>query len=156
MNIPLPAYQLPIAVVTLAIGIVILGYAIWCLIVSIRILTWPSVEALIVSATIEEEYNEGVCYRSKITYRYLIDEHEFTSSRIRIGPERLSGSQKFPQKVIAKYPAGTRVRAWYSPKDPSRSVLERGANFSIVFLIFGAYVFIVSAWNWLIGAVILG
>lgn len=146
---------MPIAVLTLLIGIAILGYAIWCTIVSIRNQSWPEVEAVIVSATVEEEYNEGTYYKPKITYRYSVNGSEFIGWRIKVAEGMTSSSPRRPQRIVAKYPMGTTVRAKYSPTDPSLSVLEPGPNFSIVMLFLFAYIITGTGWNWLTGAVIL-
>ena len=146
---------MPIAVLILLIGIAILAYAIWCAIVSIRNRSWPEVEAVIVSANVEEEYNEGIYYKAKITYRYSVNGFDFIGSRIKIAEDMTYSSPRRPQRIVAKYPKGTTLRAKYSPTDPSLSVLESGPNFSIVMLFLVAHIIIVMAWNWLTGAVIL-
>jgi hypothetical protein len=155
MNQQLPIYQLPIAVTLLLLGAALVGYTLWCLVVSFRSRSWPEVAATVVSARVVENRDEGTRYEFQMSYRYSIDGREFTSSRVRIGGQILSGSPGSPNKQMSAYPPGKKIRVHYCPTNPSLSVLEPGPHFPDLLLLVLESVIVTNAWNLLTGAVIL-
>jgi hypothetical protein len=89
-------------------------------------LQWPTVEGEIVESFVSEEYDEGRCYRPKIRYRYQVNDQEYTSELTTFKAYWLV--RKTAEKMVDRYPVGSRVQVHYNPRRPKQAVLEPGAS----------------------------
>lgn len=86
---------------------------------------WPSVEGVVVDATMEEAGGEGgeELYRPKVVYRYVALGREHLGDTIRIGGAT-ADKWEAVRAVLDRYVAGTAVRVRYDPERPNRAILE--------------------------------
>ena len=92
---------------------------------------WPWVEGVVTHAEVEREMNdphEGltqVGWRLALRYDYTVGGQAYTGHRRQAMPERFP-TEAQARRVLAPYPAGTRVKVFYDPAKPASSVLEPG------------------------------
>lgn len=90
-------------------------------------LKWPSTEGQIISSTISKSTRDedGCCeYELHVRYSYQVDGMVLEGNRLRV---RSDSSQflSHVEKKQAEYPVGARVKVYYDPEQPDRSVLIR-------------------------------
>jgi len=131
-----------------ALGFVFVGFAIFRTAECFHSRSWPSVEASILSSSVVKEFDDGIYYPAKVTYRYTVNGHTFVGERIKVGGEIKHVWAWVAKRTSRKYPVGAVVRAYYSRQDPSIAVLEPGFNiYLLVGIIAAGIVFLVNAWN---------
>lgn len=96
---------------------------------------WPSVPGRIVSSDVThvsrkvqlgDELEKLVHeHRVEIRYEFTLKNVLFSGIDVGEAPEQ-STDERWAQARVAKYPKGAEVQVFYSPKDPTRSVLEPG------------------------------
>ncbi len=96
---------------------------------------WPSVPGRIVSSDVTDvsrkvevgdELQKLVPeHRVEIRYEFTLKGVLFSGIDVGEAPEQ-STDERWAQARAAKYPKGAEVQVFYSPKDPTRSVLEPG------------------------------
>src|SRR5207248_3233626 len=92
-------------------------------------LTWPSVEGIVRTSTIE--YTGDGQPTPRVTYAYVVKGVAYTSDRY--APS--SGMSRADAKqVVAAHTPGARVTVYYNPTSPAQAVLVPGYNTSQVFL----------------------
>ena len=119
---------------------------------------WPSTAGEIVSSEVVGSYTDSVksywAVRPVVRYVYNVDGQQLEGDRLTLGLRQRDSqrSEEDAQATIAKYPQGQQVRVFYSPNDPTQSVLEPGApNGLLVPILIGmlivgfATTFVVSA-----------
>jgi hypothetical protein len=67
--------------------------------------------------------DSGPTYAPRITYRYTVDDRNYTSSRYAYGMVSHSG-HKNVQRLVADHPPGKAVTVYYDPRRPGESVLD--------------------------------
>jgi Protein of unknown function (DUF3592) len=130
------------------LGIAIVGIAIFCTMECIHSLSWPSVEATILSSYVTKEFNDGTYYPVKVTYQYTVNGRSFVGERVKVGGEITHTWGWVAKRSVRKYPVGAVVRAYFSRLDPTIAVLEPGFNISLLLgiVIIGA-VLLASSWH---------
>ena len=97
-------------------------------------LTWPSVIGTIVSSFVNSHHDSdnGVMYRAKVTYSYIVDDKTYQATRVKIGIQKGFsggvGAYSGAQRVVNKYPSGKEINVYYNPKIPENAVLEPGLS----------------------------
>ncbi|MDG9924616.1 MULTISPECIES: DUF3592 domain-containing protein [unclassified Pseudomonas] len=88
---------------------------------------WPTVEGVIteshITRTTEQRSSVRYEYEVRVQYSYNVDGVGYTSDRLRIRRTRYSWETN-AQRELAEYPVGQRVRVYYNPKEPERSLLK--------------------------------
>ena len=76
-------------------------------------------------------------YSAHVVYRYDLDGGSFESDRVWFGGDYSTSDRSEMSEVDRRYPVGADVMVYYSPDDPSQSVLMPGAYLSsyILFVI---------------------
>lgn len=87
---------------------------------------WPTAEGEIIESYVNEEYDEGRVYRPKVRYRFEVNDQEYTSDLITFKAYWLV--RKTAEKMVDRYPVGSRVQVHYNPRRPKQAVLEAGAS----------------------------
>lgn len=64
-------------------------------------------------------------YIPKVAYGYTVNDQYYKSEQIRVGAWRTS-QKEAAEAILAKYPLGQEVTAYYNPSNPAQSVLEPG------------------------------
>ena len=93
---------------------------------------WPTTEGVITASHITSNHKTSTekgwhgnryQYEVQVQYAYEVDGISYSGNRLRIGPKNHS-SEKNAQRELAEYPVGQRVRVYYNPKVPERSLLK--------------------------------
>ncbi|HYC13340.1 MAG TPA: DUF3592 domain-containing protein [Stellaceae bacterium] len=89
---------------------------------------WPTVKAVVRSATIAPvSAEQRRRFLPKLTYEYTVAGKAYTGDRL--GVVRYSDfSESYARDYIAKRAVGSEIAVNYDPADPSRSVLEPGSG----------------------------
>jgi hypothetical protein len=83
---------------------------------------WPSTDGRITRADVAGEPS-----RPKVAYAFRVGGREFVGERVRIS-SRPAKSAGAAGRSVERFTPGQRVRVYYDPADPSRSVLISGAD----------------------------
>jgi hypothetical protein len=104
--------------------------------------TWPEVPCTIVESHVEESSDsDGTTYKFAVTFNYLYEGRELTSSRYDFTDFYSSGYDG-KAKMVARYPAGSRTVAYVNPSNPSEAVLARSFSLSYLVGLFGLLFFL--------------
>jgi hypothetical protein len=91
---------------------------------------WPSVEGVVLESKVvenerPEESSATPTYRAVVEYRYEAGGEEHTGNKVEfLGAHYYS--EEAAGAVVARYPAGERVRVYHDAGNPGDSVLEPG------------------------------
>ncbi|MEI2611155.1 MAG: DUF3592 domain-containing protein [Candidatus Promineifilaceae bacterium] len=97
--------------------------------------SWPTTEGRITSAQIYEDSDEdGTSYGLNVSYNYTVNDQRYTGTRIELTD--YSSSRNYAEGLAEKYPVEAVVTVHYDPADPTKSVLETGANW-VQYLLMG-------------------
>lgn len=99
--------------------------------------------------------NRDNSYLPKVSYSFLVDGQVYRNDEIRLGG-MAQNSRAEAEAVLAGYPLGQEMSAFYNPANPAQSVLEPGVHsnlrvsllFSALFMLLGALI--------LVGGVLVG
>lgn len=96
--------------------------------------SWPAIPGKIVSSNIIEDTErerdddgrerESTTYRPDIRFAYSVDGADYTTDTWKLGGIVGSGSPKYAQGVIGRFPAGQAVTVYYNPASPDVAVLD--------------------------------
>ena len=97
--------------------------------------SWPTAEGRITFSEIYESRDEdGTSYGLNIGYNYAVEDRPYTGTRISLTD--YSSSRNYAEGLAEEYPVGKTVQVHYDPADPTKSVLETGANW-VQYLLMG-------------------
>jgi hypothetical protein len=102
--------------------------------------SWPQANGIILSSKVitSRGTKNKTNYSADISYSFKVKGEQYQSSQIYIGSEgTYSSSSKDAYKYKNKYPKGTTVNVYYSPKEEANSILEPGVN-TIHYIFLGA------------------
>jgi Protein of unknown function (DUF3592) len=86
---------------------------------------WPRVQGEVYDVQVwERNSRRGTSYTPYIKYRYTVAGKSYGNSRVRPGMGDVKKDSL--EQLLAKYPVGSRPEVYYSPSDPSNSMLEPG------------------------------
>jgi hypothetical protein len=88
---------------------------------------WPETPCEIVSSSVGRHSGSkgGSTYSIDITYRYQVREREFKSDTYSIMMGGSSSGRSSKQRVVARYPVGSKSVCYVNPEDPTETVLNR-------------------------------
>jgi hypothetical protein len=118
-----------------------------------RIDSYEEVDATVLSSAVDVERrndpDDGTdrTYYADITYEYTVDGETYESSNVMPGPGRSSSGENRAENIVADYPEGETVTAYYDPDDPSNAFLVKNrqllflgmAGFGGLFSLFGVF-----------------
>lgn len=93
---------------------------------------WPTAEGVITASRIASSHKTSTEkgwhgsryeYEVRVQYAYSVGGVSYSGNRLRIRPNKYS-SEGNAQRELAEYPVGQRVRVYYNPKEPERSLLK--------------------------------
>jgi hypothetical protein len=100
-----------------------------------RLSTWQPVEATVLRTRVDIRTDtDGSTYAPIVTYRYSVNDRDYTSSGTLPVSESRSGSWAY--RVVAGFTPGAQYTAWYDPHSPADAFIVR--SHSIVAPIFTA------------------
>ncbi len=109
-------------VIFVVFGVGALAVSLWLRHTNARAQSWLSTRARIVSSTIVSGPHDSE--RSvEITYQFTVGAREFASRCVSFSS--LRNDPKSQEQLLAQFPAGGLVEAFYDPSNPKRSVLLR-------------------------------
>jgi hypothetical protein len=145
------------SLVFIAIGAVLISYAIRMAAKAQQSLAWPYTEGQITHSAVlyktgatATTTNAGT-YKADVSYRYQVKGATFSSSQISL-LDFSSSSAGRAETIARDYPDGAAVRVYYNPSRPSEAVLEPGVAGGIkllyaigaIFAVGGAFFLIMS------------
>lgn len=95
---------------------------------------WPTAFGTVVESQLEarrSSNNRGWVNYPRVVYTYSVGGQSYASDRISPGLE--VGGTSAPG-VVAKYPVGSQVKAYYNPQNPSDAILEINTPASVKIL----------------------
>ena len=106
-----------------------------------RITTYRPTAATVLASGIERQRSSrGTTYSATVRYRYQIGNQTYESGEIR--PLSLgSASYSWANEIIARFPVGQHVTAYYNPAAPGQAFLDRRYSFDPYLFIFFAMPF---------------
>jgi hypothetical protein len=93
---------------------------------------WPTTEGVITTSRIASSHQTSTEkgwrenryeYEVQVQYSYNVDGVSYSSNRLRIRPSKYS-SESTARRELKEYPPGQRVRVYYNPQEPERSLLK--------------------------------
>lgn len=140
--------KLLIGAILAVLGVGVLAFTLRVALRGVATYRWARAEATILESGVDREQNDGVWYEARLSYEYEINGQTYVGRDLRGSPAVVWGWPWFAQRVIARYPVGTRVDVYYSPSDPACAVLERGVNLGWLAGVSAiAAVLLAGAWN---------
>jgi len=93
---------------------------------AVQSLLWPSTEGTVISGSVETSHSTKGGSKSwpVIRYSFSVKGVEYESDRYSSTVAR--GSSFWAKEVVENHPAGSTIRVFYNPDDPSKSLLDRG------------------------------
>ncbi len=106
---------------------------------------WPQAPCTIVSSrVIEHPGDDGSTYEISIQYEYEFEGRAYTSSRYSFFDIASSG-RSGKERVVARYPPGSRTTCYVDPQNPERAVLDPGLRPEAAFGLIGMPFVLVGA-----------
>jgi hypothetical protein len=93
---------------------------------------------------------DGSTFYPDIRFRYTVDGQKYDTGQYRIQVINSSG-RSGKQKVVRRYPVGSKVEAWYDPDQPEVAVINKSFSFfPVIFLAIGVIVLglVIGHWVW--------
>ena len=126
--------------------IAFLMLGLWCVVLGtskaiegLKARSWPRAQGRIITSGIHSLQTRQkiriarLCF--DVDYLYLVGKEVYEGNRVNVG-WRCFGSEEHVKELARKYPSGKEVEVYYDPRNPSRSLLEPGLDWS-VFLLWG-------------------
>jgi len=87
---------------------------------------WASAEGTVLSGEVVTVHSSKGASKSKPVIRYLFaaDGKEYESNRYSSTVAR--GSSFWAKEILDQHPAGSAIKVYYNPENPTKSVLDRG------------------------------
>ena len=105
-------------------------------------LSWPVVPATVLNSEVRkrQQYDGDsstgrTTYEPVVNYQYSVLGTLYNASRVSFGEKKTS--RKKAGEIVARYPAGSEVKAHYNPEKVEEAVLETAARGSTGNLVFG-------------------
>lgn len=131
-------------------GLLICGYQIFVMLIAAKTDSWPVIEGIILKSDITEStdffadsHMSAKTYSNQIQYSYIVDGKKYISNRIFIGDKIFYPGRDFTEKLKTKYYTSQKVFIYFDPKQPEKSVLEKGIHKMNIFIFFVG-VFLIS------------
>jgi len=132
-----------IAVILGAVGLGVLAWGLWRVLVAARTRSWPTVPGTIVSSRVTQRAAPVVeqpdapgrprrpmpdtLYKAEVIYRYGVEGRTYEAANVTL--ENLETSAEgYARGIVERYRQGAPVTVSYDPARPERAVLEPGAH----------------------------
>jgi hypothetical protein len=83
---------------------------------------WPRAPGTVIASVLEKLPGHRWRYRAVLQYSYRVAGKDYQASSIFWGGNE--GREKHMTSVVETYPAGSNVRVFYDPKNPTEAVLD--------------------------------
>lgn len=99
---------------------------------------WPTVDGVVTSTDVVDASSSGPRYLPWITYNYEVAGTAYEGDRLRLGGRVMFQSRAKALDYLARFPSHGRVKVYYDPKQPARSLLDPSPQ-SYVFVVFAIF-----------------
>ena len=127
------------------------GFGGWGVYQQFRVRHFLPVEGVVTHSQVEVNTgSDGTTYYPDIHFRYTVAGQTHDTGRYRIQSISSSG-RSGKQKIVRRYPVGSKVQAWYGPDKPQVAVINNSFSFfPVIFLAIGviAVGIIIGIWLW--------
>ena len=120
------------------------GYEMW---MAVSSKTWTPASGRITRSGVQEHRSKqkGTGYLAVISYDYTVGRRRYSATRVRFGDFGGAFSSD-GRRVVERYPAGSAVTVFVSPRNPRAAVLEPGFQLeTLVLAAIGLFVVVPSA-----------
>ena len=83
---------------------------------------WPRAPGTVIASALEKSPQHRRRYIAALQYRYRVGGKDYEATRVFWGGNE--GREKHMASVVETYPAGSSVRVFYDPKNPTEAVLD--------------------------------
>jgi len=128
-----------IAAVCILIGAPILYWGVQGLAVGYESTSWPTTSGKVLESAVHSTHdrNRGTTFRAELLYKYVVNGESYSGRQLAPGGADLEDSAEVTA-ILGNHPIGSDIPVYYSPTDPSQSILETGIRaIGIVFLVTG-------------------
>jgi hypothetical protein len=146
-----PKSYLIVFAIAVAINLLVVLWAIICMIRAVRSSFWPKTEATIHQSELYRYVsgtgrNRSVNYRFLVEFTYLFDDFSYTSNRLTYNIRWLNHNKPFIWRQTRRYPLGAAVEVYVNPNKPEDAVLEAGVDwFAMLRLgLYAAFFFVLA------------
>lgn len=121
-----------ISEIFLVVGAAIGAFLVWQLVKGVKARKWPTVRGTVDESRVSmhTSYDEGrrsTTYGADILYHYEVDGSPYSGTRLSFSDYR-SSNRRRAEQIVGRYSPGSVVQVYYSPDDPSESLLEPGVK----------------------------
>lgn len=116
---------------TLGLGLVLIGWGAVSILRHASSSRWPSVQGKIISQdywTVAARDNSRDRAKLHLTYRYKVGAQEHYGSQYGLGQSNCFGIQEDVRAIANRYPTGAVVQVYYNPDNPGEAVLHAGPD----------------------------
>jgi hypothetical protein len=96
--------------------------------------SWAPVDATIIFSRVQEDRVEGPTYGVDVLYGYDYRGRHFVSNRYALMGGTSTGRAS-KAAIVARFAPGAQVKAWLNPSDPQFAVLDRGFQWSMLWVL---------------------
>ncbi len=148
------SFEIAIAFVMTLFGIVVISMGAKTVFLSVSSKKWGMVDGVVVESrraisTFSAYNDEGALFFPLLKYKYTIDGKQYAGSLLYFGwwvhgvseeslEVKIRGpvnvGKEYADEVVQRFPEGSRIKVYVSPKNPSISVLEPGLHKEAVLL----------------------
>jgi hypothetical protein len=121
-----------------------IGGGLWALDIGLKSLElarastgWPTTPGQIVSSRViehrqtNEDGDPHTSYWVQVRYAYMVNGISYSSERVNLGVGGGGDSPAGAQRVVSRYPAGSRATVYYDPQNPQEALLEPGEGMAV-------------------------
>ena len=120
----------------ISVGLLLSLYHLWLIVRAKSTENWDKTDGLITNSELFEFTSIGDAdstHKPKIEYSYTLNGNEYKSKRIYFGSNIMTSyNKRHCQKLIEKYPIGTKVIVYFDRLNEKQSVLETGIKYQII------------------------
>lgn len=120
----------------LSVGLLLTLYNLWLIIKAKSTENWDKTDGIITNSELLDLTSVGEVdstFKPKIEYSYTLNGNEYKSKRIYFGSHiMISYNKRQSQKLVQKYPRGTKVIVYFDRLNEKQSVLETGIKYQII------------------------
>ena len=120
----------------LSVGLLLALYNLWLIIKAKSTKNWDKTDGTITNSELVDYTSAGEAnstFKPKIEYTYFLNGNEYKSKRIYFGSHIMTSyNKRHSQKLVEKYPKGTKVIVYYDRLNEKESVLETGIKSQII------------------------
>lgn len=120
----------------ISVGLLLTLYNLWLIIKAKSTENWDKTDGIITYSELLDLTSVGEAdstFKPKIEYSYTLNGNEYKSKRIYFGSHILTSyNKRHSQKLVEKYPIGTKVIVYFDRLNEKQSVLETRIKYQII------------------------